>query len=256
MTEVKLLEKNQNNLTLRVKVLENDLEERNKKIEAAFSESRSAYDIVEGTKGQVDELARQLDATHGTIDEILVKIKNLKSSEAKVKEETLSPSIADFEGEFTRISRRLSKLELFLLELRESRNHKTSTTLKPIAVNAYTDKLYGLFKNRKYQKILDETFLALSAKNASHLKEVAMAFQAEAYFAVSDYKHASIAFLNLLEEFPQSKSAPRALLLLGDCFVNLKKIRTAKSFYLECVELFPGKDECIASKKRLDAMIY
>lgn len=254
-SELHFLQRSHDELSLRVSILEKELIERNKKIEAAFLESRSAYDVVEGTKGQVDELARQLDITHSAIDEIILKIKNLKSSDKEVKEETLSPTVADFEGEFTRVSRRLSKLEVFLFDLKESRkNNLVKSVKQPASTEAFTKKLYSLFKEKKYQIILDETEKVLHAKNALHLQEVAMLFRAEAFFATSDYKHSSIVFLNLLEDFPKSTATPRVLLLLGDCFVNLKKIRTAKSFYLECVDLFPEQKECIASKKRLEAM--
>lgn len=240
----------------KVQTLEKALADRDEKIKTIGSKA----DYVENASSGLEDLRRQLGLTQGAVDELRIKFSRLTEAgaipgAAVGQETTLGESSLPPEGTQD-LERRLAALELVIEQLGGAKLKTASKTATPKYKSAreLTKTIGGQFAQKNYTKVNELSDAVLASDLDASYKEIAQLFKAEAAFASENYKGAALEFSNFLTRYPNSERRARALLLAGDSFVYLKQFDTAKSYYRECVQKFPGKQECKASKERLDRL--
>jgi tetratricopeptide (TPR) repeat protein len=240
----------------KVEVLEKALAERDEKIKTIGSKA----EYVESASSGLEDLRRQLGLTQGAVDELRIKFTRLTETGAPggtvpgsvsgLGESSLPPeSPQDTE-------RRLAALELAIEQLSGAQMKQPSKSETPAykSTRELTKAIGGQFAQKNYTKVNEMADAVLNSDLDASYKEIALLFKAEAAFASENYKSAALEFSNFLTRYPNSERRARALLLAGDSFVYLKQFDTAKSYYRECVQKFAEKQECKASKERLDRL--
>lgn len=240
----------------KVQVLEKSLAERDEKIKTIGSKA----DYVENASSGLEDLRRQMGLTQGAVDELRIKFTRLTEAgavpgAAPGQESSLGESSLPPEGAQD-IERRLAALELAIEQMSGAKVQPASKAEKPAykSTRDLTKAIGGQFAQKNYTKVNELADAVLASDLDASYKEIAQLFKAEAAFASENYKGAALEFSNFLTRYPGSERRARALLLAGDSFVYLKQFDTAKSYYRECVQKFPEKQECKASKERLDRL--
>lgn len=238
-----------------IQALENKLQEVTHALPNVKSEAENTQRNVQASKSDIEDLKKELSLSQGAIDELRVKL-------ARVQE-TASASLSSgaSEGKPTRdlaledvlsdLSRRVSHLELDMQSLRDEPHKKSKHSNKYKNASELGKALASAYMKKDYKKVVSLATPAIEQGKKDQL-EVALQLRGEAYFAMQDYEKAAADFGQLMDRFPKSEKLPRALLLSGDSFVYLKQPYTARSFYSECVRTYANRDECKASKERLD----
>lgn len=255
------LQRSLRSLEVKVGDVEKQLHMRDKNLDVVKNTTEDANRKVQSTKSDMDELRRQLSMTQGAIDELRVKMTRLQESgasknSASVNEENVSASKAESDDALAQLERRLTRLELTMTPLVEqtSKDAKPKVSVKYKSAAEVSKLLGGAYVGKDYKKVILLATQLLASSAPSDQQEVAIEYRAEAFFQMQNYDKAALDFTEFLQRFPKSERRPRALLLCGDSFVYLKQLRSAKSYYSECVKNFPDRDECKASKERLDKL--
>ena len=83
-------------------------------------------------------------------------------------------------------------------------------------------------------------------------KEDLTFYYAESLFKIGQMRDAALKYNEVLDQKPNSgKHAPQAKLRLGDCFKSLGDAATAKLYYEEVTQKFPGSPEANKAKDKL-----
>ena len=256
----------------KVASLEKELQVRDEKIKTIGNKAAT----VDSTQSNIEEVKRQVSLTQGAVDELRIKFARLSESQANAPTnaagmqqgtdlaedgENATGSHNKDDSKLAELERRVARLELEVQSKSETQakdhtENKKSSKADPkyASTKELTKVLGGHFTKKSFTKVQSLASEVLSSGLGNDYKEIALLFKAEASFALENYKAAAIEFADFLTRFPASDRRPRALLLAGDSYVYLKQFDTAKTYYRECVEKFPKKQECTASKERLDRL--
>ena len=215
---------------------------------------------------------------------------NLKTSLSSQSEvQQLQAEIAENAGEIDSLKKELNKiaeigsesaeryrasLQIHSKEIEELQKKVAyfDTTYHPTEKKVYpAQKIKDSFKpknaadvnrtlKRDYEKgwfktvVLKSSMVIQSPESKADMIETAIEFRGEAKYKLSDYSAAIVDFTNYLENYPQGSKRSRALLLLGDSYVFLKKSAVAKSYYTECAKLYGKSFEGKACTARLEKL--
>ena len=255
------LQTNIRNLEVKISDVEKQLASRDRNVDALKNTTEDANRKVQTTKGEMDDLRRQLSLTQGALDELRVKMTRLQetagSSAGKniTDDGAASGKVADLDDEMTRMERRVARLELSAAPAAErAQKEKPKTALKFKTPGELNKSLAAAYVQKDYRKVVTAASDIISSPAADDQKEIALDFRGRAYFQLQNYEKAAIDLTEFLEKYPKSDKRPMALLLAGDSFVYLKQLRAAKSYYAECVKIHPEREECKASKERLEKL--
>jgi TolA-binding protein len=224
---------------------------------------------MQAAKNEVEDLRRQLSLTQGAIDELRVKMTRVQEvsggSNLPESDGSLDAKVAALDEALTNMDRRVTRVELIAAPLIEKQQDgKPAASPKGGSTGPKNAKfktagelsrsLGAAYAQKDYKGVITTASNVLLARPGTDQQEVALEFRGTAYFQSQQYEKAAIDFTQFLDRFPKSDRRPRALLFAGDSFVYLKQNRTAKSYYAECVKLFPEREECKAAQERLDKM--
>lgn len=257
-------------LETKLNEVEKQLLMRDRNIDAVKTSSEDSNRKVLSTKTEMDDLRRQLSLTQGAIDELRVKMTRLQevagsSSSASgggtnLPDEAAGAKVAELEDLTTRMERRLARLELSMGNGPDARPKAADGKGKAGAASRFKSAvdlsrvLGAAYTQKDFKKVLATANEVMGSGAPDDQKEIALGFRAEAYFQMQNYEKSALDFAEFLDKYPRSDRRPRALLLAGDSFVYLKQMRAAKSYYSECVRQHPDRDECKASKERLEKL--
>ena len=246
--------------TLETKVAEMDKQmlAREQKVDSVKSTTEESQRRVQSTKNEVEDLRRELNLTQGAIDELRVKMTRMQDSSGKRVEDDSTMKVSELEVQLSGFDRRLSKVELASNILVEKTDKDAGVKGKVKAKYKSPDDLKkalnAAYVQKDFKKVVNISSSVLSGENPVEERELALQFRGEAYFALQDFERAAFDFTEFLDKFPKSEKRARALLLAGDSYVYLKQNKNAKSYYTECVKNFPDREECKASRERLDRL--
>lgn len=241
-------------LETRVAELQKQLEVKDKSISTVKTEAETTHRNVQATKTDLDEMRRELSLTQGAIDELRLKMTRLQEASANSGAPTGSGNVND-EHALT-LHRKIALADIQLRALRDELHSgsKKGKTQKYKSAAELTKTLVGPFVKKEYKKVIQLASSVIDGGAPADQVETALSFRGESYFATQNYDHAAQDFSEILIRFPKSEKRARALLMSGDSFVYLKQPYAAKSFYAECVQSLPEREECKASKERLDRL--
>lgn len=245
---------------IRLIEMEKQVQLRDRTVDAVKNSSDESTRKFLTAKGELDEVRRQLSMTQGAIDELRVKMLRVQEGSTTgnlnakpLADETSPARIAELEDWQNKIEKRLTKTELLAKNANESMaKPKVNLTVK--SREELAKLLSSAYGQKDYTKVVKLASNVINNAKSEALKTLAMEFRAEAQFQLQNYDKAAIDLIEIIEKYPNFERKPRALLLAGDSCVYLKQLRAAKALYSECVRLFPEREECKASKERLNRL--
>lgn len=241
----------------RILNMEKQLQLRDRTVDAVKDSSDESTRKYLTTKNDLDEVKRQMAMTQGAIDELRVKFARVQGGETSsgldaqpLKDDTDASRMSELEEWKQRMEKRVTKAEL-LAKISQDANPKPQTKLTVKSPTELAKILSAAYAKKNYKKVVKlASSIIYSSKNDS-MKTLAMEFRAEAQFQLQNYDLAAVDLFEIIDKYPSFERKPRALLLAGDSCVYLKELQAAKALYTECVQQFPDREECKASKERL-----
>lgn len=231
--------------------LERQVLTRDRALESIRTNSDESSRRVQASKNEMEDVRRQLALTQGAVDELRVKLSRLQEGGGGGHDgASLQPGESDG---VARLERKLAKMEL-MQDVSVDKKPKGGAVPKFKSGAEVAKSLKASLEQKDVKKVVTTASALIYAEVPEDQVEAALGYRAEAYFAQQDFGKAAIDLISFLERFPRSERRPRALLLAGDSFVYLKRFDSARSFYAECVRVTPERDECKASKERLDKL--
>ncbi len=241
----------------RILSMEKQLQLRDRTVDAVKDSSDASSRKFLSAKNDLDEVKRQMAMTQGAIDELRVKFARVQGGETgsgldaqPLNDDTHGTKLAELDEWKQRVEKRITKAEL-LAKIAQNANPKPRSKLKVKSPAELAKVLSAAYAKKEYSKVVKlASGIIHSSKNES-MKTLAMEFRAEAQFQLQNYDLAAVDLFEIIDKYPSFERKPRALLLAGDSCVYLKELQAAKALYTECVQQFPDKEECKASKERL-----
>jgi TolA-binding protein len=241
----------------RIITMEKQLQLRDRTVDAVKDSSDESTRKFLSAKSDLDEVKRQMAMTQGAIDELRVKFARVQGGETgsgldakPLNDDTHGAKLSELDEWKQRIEKRVTKAEL-LAKIAQDANPKPQNKLKVKSSAELAKILSAAYAKKEYSKVVKlASSIIHSSKNES-MKTLAMEFRAEAQFQLQNYDLAAVDLFEIIDKYPSFERKPRALLLAGDSCVYLKELQAAKALYMECVQQFPDREECKASKERL-----
>lgn len=248
------------------------------KVNAQLNQTERNTKTALSSQSELQSLQRQLGENAGDIDALKLRLKKIEETTSATIDQYLA-QIQQNEKTLTKLERQVANLELAMGNLTESSNGKsaikktpTSNTSSPsnssspaaakqkLPLGAKTSaELLKIF-TKDYEKGLFKelaektTTVIQHAQSTADMRALALEFRGEAKFNLKDYRGAALDLANYVEQNPQADRGARAFLLLGDSYVYLKKQDIARSYYRDCVQLFPNTSEsqaCLARAEKI-----
>ncbi|MEY2988329.1 MAG: hypothetical protein RJB13_1850 [Pseudomonadota bacterium] len=244
----------------RILSMEKQLQLRDRTVDAVKDSSDESSRKFLSAKNDLDEVKRQMAMTQGAIDELRVKFARVQGGETgsgldaqPLNDDTHSSKLSELEEWKQRIEKRVTKAEL-LAKIAQDANAKPQTKLKVKSPAELAKILSAAYAKKDYTKVVKLASSIIHGSKNESMKTLAMEFRAEAQFQLQNYDLAAVDLFEIIDKYPSFERKPRALLLAGDSCVYLKELQAAKALYMECVQQFPEKEECKASKERLERL--
>ena len=212
----------------------------------AWAQSKNdRLDMLESRMGAVErqlenqgllEMSRQIEA-------LTEELRKLRGEFDQVQHE-LERSRAQQRDQYVDLDTRLRAAETALTAAQAG--------VAPGGPEAEYQAAFNLLKDGKY----DEAATALRefiARNPQHeLAQNAMYWLGEAHYVRRDYPAALAAFEVLLKDYPATRKAPDALLKVGYCQYELKRLGHARTTLTRVVQEFPDTPAAAEAKARLE----
>lgn len=241
----------------RILSMEKQLQLRDRTVDAVKDSSDESTRKYLSTKNDLDEVKRQMAMTQGAIDELRVKFARVQGGETgsgldaqPLNDDTHGARQSELDGWKQRIEKRVTKAEL-LAKIANDANPKPQNKLKVKSPAELAKILSAAYAKKDYAKVVKLASSIIHGSKNESMKTLAIEFRAEAQFQLQNYDLAAVDLFEIIDKYPSFERKPRALLLAGDSCVYLKELQAAKALYTECVQQFPDKEECKASKERL-----
>lgn len=244
----------------RILGMEKQLQLRDRTVDAVKDSSDESSRKFLSAKSDLDEVKRQMAMTQGAIDELRVKFARVQGGETSsgldaqpLKDDTHGAKLSELEEWKQRMEKRVTKAEL-IAKIAQDANPKPQTKLKVKSATELAKILSAAYAKKDYKKVVRLASSVIHDSKNESMKTLAMEFRAEAQFQLQNYEFAAVDLFEIIDKYPSFERKPRALLLAGDSCVYLKELQAAKALYTECVQQFPDREECKASKERLERL--
>jgi len=205
---------------------------------------------------EVERLESHIAENSGDVDMLKAKVQNIEENSSS-KLERYRASIDMHEKEIEKLQKHIALLEAKNpnVEKKVYPSEKLQKAFQPKKLADVESVLKRDYERSWFKNVILKSSMVIQASQSStEMKESALEFRGEAKFKLSDYSGAVIDLTHFIESYPKAKKRARALLLLGDSYVFLKKNAAAKSYYSECAQTYKNSPEgkvCLDRKEKI-----
>jgi len=116
------------------------------------------------------------------------------------------------------------------------------------------NRAFETLKSGSYFAAIAQWLDFLKTYPSSKLQENAQYWLGESYYVTRDFDNASLVFKGLVDFYPDSAKAPDALLKLGYCQFEKKRLPEARATLQQLQSRYPGSDAARLAGERLAKM--
>ena len=208
------------------------------KQKASATDSKKSVGSIQN---EVERLSIEVQRLKGEVDALKIGVSRGQMPGAEVDETSVA-------GRLQKISERLGVLEGAVVPPAVKANKATEKKSPRIRS---LRSLRHAFKTKKYLHVADNGDAVYKRQKSSRAKEESLFLWAESLYKLGRMRDAALKFNEFSEKHGKSKRVAEVKLRMGDCFKNLQDTATAKLYYQEVIDMFPGSAQAKKAKEQL-----
>ena len=197
-----------------------------------------------------ENLSKQVVNMHSSVDTRDEKIRNILG---KLDELEYQIKTSGIESRTTGATKRGSEQQPHITTTPEAR--KTTTKTPPAKTDERYEEAYkeafDSFQRGQYETAITKFTTFTETYNGTPLASNAFYWIGESYMNLKNYDKSILYFQEVIDKYPKSEKAPRALLSQAEAFRLTNDKKSATTLLKRIIELYPKSEEAIIAERKL-----